>query len=332
MKALAVAGLLFLLPWPASAQVLPPVDVATSPAPAVIPERTSAMLEEALDACMRAIHLGQVERLQRLWQQQPPDPNAYHPNGRTLLDEAVATDRPDIVKWLLERGADPNRNVAGISPLHRAAQKAGPETVAILLSAGAIVDATNPAGETPLYLAMRPGCGAVVEKLLQAGANPDHLTASGRTPLHQAAEWADGRVVGLLLNATATIDLPDRDSSATPLHLAVIAGNLDAVKALVRERRGLNARDRQGSAPLHFAMGDPEIVRVLIEAGADINQPGDGERTPLHEAIQAGHLETVKLLLERRADRGARSRRGETPLELARRLERREMIELLEGR
>lgn len=298
-----------------------------TPAPIPGPSR-----EEAFESCLRAVQLGEAERLMQLWQKSPPDPNTIGRDGKTLLGEAVAIDRPEIVRWLIEQGADPNRKSGGNAPLHWAARSASPETVGVLLAASLTVDLPNGQGETPLFLAMRPGRGGVVEKLLQAGADPNRKVGGGRAPLHQAAEWADARVVTLLITASATVNQPEPDGGCSPLHLAVISGNSDVVRILVGGGADLNARDRQGSAPLLYAASHPALTRILLEAGADVNQPGDGERTPLHEAVQAGHPDVVKLLLDHRADRGARSRRGETPLELARRLKRGEIITLLEGK
>ena len=56
------------------------------------------------------------------------------------------------------------------------------------------------------------------------------------------------------------------------------------------------------------------MVRLLLEAGANPNVPGGDENyTPLHDAVEAGHVEIVKLLIERGADKKLRDKNGRIP-------------------
>ncbi len=76
------------------------------------------------------------------------------------------------------------RDAAGATPLHLAADAA---MAAVLLAAGAPVDAVNNAGETPLFGAAAANCEPLVLRLLAAGANVDHQDDCGETPLIRAA-------------------------------------------------------------------------------------------------------------------------------------------------
>lgn len=64
-----------------------------------------------------------------------------------------------------------------------------------------------------------------------------------------------------------------------------------------------HTRDAYGSTPLHHAAtaGDLEAIRVLLDAGADIDAQGEHAHTPLMDAVQQGRTEAVKLLVERGA-------------------------------
>ena len=86
-----------------------------------------------------------------------------------------------------------------------------------------------------------------------------------------------------------------------------------------------------GETPLHVAaiQGKANIVQQLIEAGADINAPGEHGYTPLHEACAQGKIEVVELLLRNGADVAIENKDGNTPLELAEVLERRKIEDLL---
>lgn len=100
----------------------------------------------------------------------------------------------------------------------------------------------------------------------------------------------------------------------------VIDGDADGVRAaLAAEPERANARDPHlGSAPLHFAShrGYGEIVRLLLEAGADVAaREAVSDTTPLHWAAEGGHPAVARLLVERGADLEARdSWYGLTPL------------------
>lgn len=98
-------------------------------------------------------------------------------------------------------------------------------------------------------------------------------------------------------------------------------GDLDRVKELLKVDSGLiNARDSDGSTPLHCATwkGHPDIVEFLVESGADVNALNSNDHwgtTPLHAAAHANQTAIVKVLLEHGADVKALDMNGKTPLE-----------------
>ncbi|MBX5496613.1 MAG: ankyrin repeat domain-containing protein, partial [Bryobacteraceae bacterium] len=89
-------------------------------------------------------------------------------------------------------------------------------------------------------------------------------------------------------------------AAASDLHHAARAGDLEKVKALLREGAPVNARDSLGGTALHDAAwaGEREVVEALLDAGADVNaEHTEAGSTPLHYAVITNHLEIVKLLL-----------------------------------
>ena len=83
--------------------------------------------------------------------------------------------------------------------------------------------------------------------------------------------------------------------------------------------KSVNKEDKQGSTLLKQAIrhGDEEIVKLLLEKGADIHKKGNFGWTPLHSAVEFGNVEAVKLLLEKGAKTDITDGLGYTPLEMA---------------
>merc|ERR550519_2028593 len=103
----------------------------------------------------------------------------------------------------------------------------------------------------------------------------------------------------------------------TALQTAVIKGEETTVRRLLEAGACPNTRDNAGWTPLHEARGRPELVEMLLEAGALPSVPaGDDRMTALHEAALAGQVEVVRLLVRHGADRKARDRMGRTPSQL----------------
>ena len=79
------------------------------------------------------------------------------------------------------------------------------------------------------------------------------------------------------------------------------------------------AQNKDGETPLHLASQyeEVEVVRMLIERGADVSAQNKEGGTPLHQASQNGSVGVVRMLLERSTNIAARNKDGETPLHLA---------------
>lgn len=95
----------------------------------------------------------------------------------------------------------------------------------------------------------------------------------------------------------------------TALHEASRKGNIEIVRYLLQKGADIHLRNYKGFSPLHIAAycGENEIVSSLIAAGADINAKAKDDITPLHAAASMGHLTTVELLIRNGADINAKS-------------------------
>ncbi|MHC4154047.1 MAG: ankyrin repeat domain-containing protein [Planctomycetota bacterium] len=113
---------------------------------------------------------------------------------------------------------------------------------------------------------------------------------------------------------------------------AVKKGDVEHVRKLITPRVDVNAKDRKGQTPLHFAArhGHEQIARLLIAGGADVNvNMSDESWTPLLDAASTGHTKLAKLLLEKGAKVDVGDDYGYTPLYYAIWSEDQEMVRML---
>ncbi|HEX5865037.1 MAG TPA: ankyrin repeat domain-containing protein [Casimicrobiaceae bacterium] len=243
--------------------------------------------------------------------------NARTSIGSTPLLIAAGHGNADIVRLLLEAGADPlvvDRR-GGVSPLHKACQGGSVEVARMLVEAGAYVDAVAPTtGHTPLMDALWFKFPGIVEYLLEQGAGLNTYTHYGFS-LRQHFEFERNvNIVGRhrllaaerMLNSRRAED--ERLVASQRLMAAVLARDIGAVRQIIADGVDIETRFprvngfNDGHTPLLVASrdGPPEIVEVLLEAGADVNvvEPVFGA-VPLHKAVYNGHAEITRLLAAR---------------------------------
>ncbi len=165
-----------------------------------------------LDEFFRSVTDGRTEIVREGLRQNPDWANAELFMGIRPVYRAAVLNREDIVALLLEAGADVNaRTDRGTHALHAAAQHGYDPILQRLLAAGAEVDAANDEGQTPLFLAIRNGHEGSAEALLAKGANVAVVDVHGRTPLHYAAGMGRLKTVQLLLGNGASFDSVDKE-------------------------------------------------------------------------------------------------------------------------
>jgi ankyrin repeat protein len=147
-------------------------------------------------------------------------------------------------------------------------------------------------------------------------------------PLFEAIRNGDLSVVKTHLSREE-LNTPDA-SGRTPLMQAAAFGNIETLRVLLDAGAEVNARNRADATALLWAAGDPEKARLLIERGADVKLQSKQGRTPLMVAAsRPANSSVVALLLAKGADPRAQDRLGTTVLSLACRFGDLESVKLL---
>ena len=158
---------------------------------------------------------------------------------RTPLYVASVYGQIDIMRWLLDHGADPNAptHPYRFTPLSNATSAMEPEAVQLLLEHNADINSQSYNGETPLYEAceLRREEGKVanlVRRLLEHGADPNICDNYHSTPLHQASSGGLLEAARLMLSYGAKVDEKDKWGK-TPYQLAASKGHDEMTKLLL---------------------------------------------------------------------------------------------------
>ena len=200
------------------------------------------------------------------------------PKFDTPLQRAIGNQNASKVKKQLDNGANPNEvNKMGCTTLSLAIWVGHNKIVKILLDHGAEVNQIDPInGTTALMFAAQDGKHEIARDLLLRGASVNYQAVNGRTALHSAVQEESAATVNLLLEFGANVHLTSTNDKSTPLHVACGHRNLNIVKMLVNAGADVNAKRTGGVTPLYMATGNgfTEITHFLAENGADI----DGEK------------------------------------------------------
>jgi uncharacterized protein len=314
-----------------------------------------AVYNDDLDAAKRLLHAG-------------ANANAANRDGVTPLSLAATNRNAAMAEALLNAGADANAKL-----LMTAARTGNPQIVRMLIEHGADVNAKGEAyGETALVWAAQENHAEAAEVLIAHGADVNARTNllerskdrfglegvltilphGSWTPLMYAARQGSLDAARTLIDRGASLNLTDPDGS-TALEIAIINGHYDTAALLTEKGADPNIADTSGTAALYATVdmntlgevyGHParpttskmtalDLMQVLLAHGANPNArlktptlqrahtPGEPTlnegSTPLMRAAKNGDSSAIRLLLEHGADPNARAKNGTTPLMFA---------------
>jgi ankyrin repeat protein len=180
--------------------------------------------------------------------------------------KAVKFDNVRTVQALLQRGFDPNTvNPEGVPALMLAVREPSLKVAELLASwPNTKTELRNDKDESVLMLAALNGHFSLVQKLVEHDAD---VNKPGWAPLHYAASAGHVQIVEYLLEHSAYIDA-ESPNGTTPLMMAAMYGNPEAVKMLIQEGADLHQKNQQGLSAWDFAVrGQRQNSKELIETG-----------------------------------------------------------------
>lgn len=255
--------------------------------------------------------------------------------GFTALIYAAKSGNLEVVKLFVGKGLDVNVTTKGGSTaLMYAAESGNLEVVKFFVGKGLNVRAKTKRGDTVLMFAAKSRNPEIVRFLVDKCLDVNAKTKNGRTALMYAATSGNVEVAKLLMDkgadAHAKMNFGD-----TVLMYAAESGSLDLVKLVLDKGVDVNAKDTTGNTALRYAVGtklgdlnddmhvyyestgqsvDPEIVKLLIEKGADVNAENDLGQTVLMGAAKGRHPEVLRILVDKGAEVNLKDKEGHTAL------------------
>jgi ankyrin repeat protein len=273
------------------------------------------------------------------------DPNGIS-QSMTPLQAALLNENKDMIKLLIEHGADPRAPARFHQSLLQIASERDPvlgrwmfqqlpdatvidaaeagtlDDLRKLVDAGGDVngDGQDERRDSPLQAAVRRDDVEMAAFLLDRGANLHHgVDPDGAVLFIASTHKYSSRMTKLLLRHGADPNAADREG-CTPLYHVAQTYYPDVLETLIRGGADVNVRTPDGSTPLHSAScgTDPEsrAIRILVEHGAKLDAQDHRGFTPLHAAMERTMATAATTLLDLGADPTIRDDEGRTPVQL----------------
>ena len=261
-------------------------------------------------------------------------------NKNINLIEAIKRNRLEILKCMQKLGLNFQTclDKCMMTPIEAAARWGQVDIANFLLECGEDIDHKNVLHQTPLYAALQYKNIKIVEFLLDRHASTDTRDAFGQTPvmfflMHCGCRTkTDLDIFRRLLEGGATVLIGDSQTGLLPIHAAICKSGIPdkTVQLLLTYITDIDAKCAGGWSALHFSCATSndvifieeidkknrcEIVKLLLQHGADPNIADDKYETPLHLAARNGLAKVSEILVEYGADPTIRDIEGNRPVE-----------------
>jgi len=248
------------------------------------------------------------------------------PDGSSALHLAAFLNHPRMMRLLLDNGASVSTsNKHNERPLYTAIVHESVDAIDILIHEGAVIDDAMKEGLAPFYLAVNYNSLYVIDVINKSQRQYDNeqslfLRLPETSELFIAAQNNNcDRARELLSISRCDINKPTGVMQATPLLIAVQHGHTQMVKLLVQHGAHINQHNQKGVFALLLAaqLNHIDILVFLLKNGADVEQQTSDGCTALISASALGHAQIVKTLLYANAEDQQRLANGANAMDIA---------------
>ncbi|KAF9175139.1 phosphate system positive regulatory protein pho81 [Mortierella sp. AD010] len=222
-------------------------------------------------------------------------------SDRTCLHEAAMVGRLSLLKLAVEHGVSPEcADVYGRRPLHYVSMYGHADCATYLLSMNASMKATDHDGFRPLIYSIMNGHTKCVEIFLANNAEIEASQEGDPIPLSLACHYGHEDIAMMLIRRGANVIACNADG-LEPLHITCREGHTKLAKTLTTRGARLDQEDKYMCwTPLFYAAseGHADCVKILLEAGCNVNVIDELGKTPIYYAASEGHADCVELLVE----------------------------------
>ncbi len=270
------------------------------------------------------------------------DVNMKNSAGESLFMKTCSAKYPDLVQLMLSHGANINeRDNMEKTPLQHAVSSGNIRITELLIAAGADVNVVNQEGETALNIAYENNQIELVKILVNSGADTSQLPKDADLSfkdenidkrLQEAAYDGNRELIEALLKRGANVNTVEGELGYTPLMWASMKDyHNDSVRLLIEAGANLNARNSKGETALMIALKESgkRNAELLVDKGADFTIANNDGEIPFALAAWHGYANIVEKMIARGADVNAKCRDGNTALSLARSSGYKDVVELL---
>ncbi|XP_063913941.1 uncharacterized protein LOC135130478 [Zophobas morio] len=319
----------------------------------LLQEKGAKLGQHQISPLIFAAAMGFTDFCQKLLSEDKMDPNQYNTDGNSVLQVAALRNHIDIMRLLLDHGADVNYvNYMDHTALDFCIDNKSLEGVCLLIEYKADLNRVSKTlyGYTPLHNACELNDEEIVKLLLQHGSDPTIKSNMLYTPLHVALINKQQNIAKILIEANPSVineyseekstavtlaalnnyydiiellatlgaDLDSKECKDSPLRIATLKGFDKSVEILIKYGADVNRRDNHGFTPLFYAIVNDNILKMFLDhSTTDVNAKSYSFVTALHFAAQNGKVHATEELLQHGAEVNAKDCKSETPLHYA---------------
>ncbi len=206
----------------------------------------------------------------------------------------------------------------------------------VVFEISSLKDSSHIQNQSPLHRAAQSGRMLNVAHLVMQGQNINEVDASNRTPLLISTQAGHDEIAVFLLDMGAKMNILINDTKDSVLHVAAMQGNAELLSYFLKHPASktlINQGDYEGKTPLHKSVfgGDSKhaCVDLLCKHGADVLAKTHHGYIALHWACKYGHLESTKILIEKKSPINLLNVNDDSPFDLAMKEEQYETVHYL---